>query len=308
MEVQARVQEEGMGLFHIRRGKQDGGMPGKGHGAGQHLAPAAVHISKEEVKISNTFSKCFLEKQQFFTCAVYCSINRRPSPGFGEPGIALSKGSQMFSQLNCQAWKHWIAKRKFSRKLRFLVGICPWWAWQLGVQNTVLLLASSTGTANATAGNHSRLWFLTSKGAGACRGAVLHEQFMMRWISLQHCWEARDVSQAGNSPPRWRRMTGSSCTGSLAPVPPGPAALWEHSMLLSVSVRTALGPRPPESTIGSARSAQQEEILGRVGLWSSTSLSWDSSCLFLAQQQICYGHTACPVYVSLSLSSGWLKL
>lgn len=67
MEVQACVQEKGTGLFLIRTGKQDGGMPGKGHGPGQHLAPTVVHDGKEEVKISNSFRKCFLQKHSCFS-------------------------------------------------------------------------------------------------------------------------------------------------------------------------------------------------------------------------------------------------
>lgn len=43
-EVQACVQEEGMGLFLTRKGKQDGGVPGKGHGPGQHLASAKCQL------------------------------------------------------------------------------------------------------------------------------------------------------------------------------------------------------------------------------------------------------------------------
>lgn len=62
-----------MGLFLIRRGKQDGGMPGKGHRPGQHLAPTAVHVSKEEVKISNYLSKCFLQKHSSFSL-VQCIV------------------------------------------------------------------------------------------------------------------------------------------------------------------------------------------------------------------------------------------
>lgn len=75
LEVQACVQEEGMGLFLIRRGKQDGGMPGKSHGPGQHLAPTVVHASKEEVKISNTFSKCFLQKQSSVSPVQYIAAS-----------------------------------------------------------------------------------------------------------------------------------------------------------------------------------------------------------------------------------------
>lgn len=53
----------------------------------------------------------------------------------------------------------------------------------------------------------------------------------------------------------------------------GPPAASRGLMPLSVRVRTAMGPRPPESTVGSARSAQQEEFLGRVVLWLRTDLS-----------------------------------
>lgn len=96
----------------------------------------------------------------------------------------------MFSQPNWQARKHWIPKRKFLPQLRFLVGTHSPWTQELGVQSTVLLLGLQHRHSKpwgAQQGSHTKLWFLTSKGAGACKGAELHEQFTTRWISLQHC-------------------------------------------------------------------------------------------------------------------------
>lgn len=58
--------------------------------------------------------------------------------------------------------------------------------------------------------------------------------------------------------------------------------------------RVALGPRPAGSRSGSAGSAQQEEFLGRVVLWSRMNTSRDRCRLFLALQQTCYGHATCP--------------
>lgn len=193
------------------------------------------------------FPPVFLPKsiQHFFTQAEYCSINRRLSPGFGEPEITLSEGSQLFFQLNWHAWKHRIPTSKRSRVLHLLVGIglsifprwtqYLWFAYSLlpALQDSCRDLKHRQNTCSGSAlgscrgGSHGSLWSWTRQGAGADKRAVLHEQFTMRWISLQHCWEAWDVCRGGNSLPHWRGMTDSSCTGSLAPVPPGPAALRE---------------------------------------------------------------------------------
>lgn len=75
MKVPACVQEEGMGLCLTRRGKQDGGTLGKGHGPGQHLAPTVVCVSEEEVEISNSFSKCFLQKNSSFSVMQYIAAS-----------------------------------------------------------------------------------------------------------------------------------------------------------------------------------------------------------------------------------------
>lgn len=72
------MQEEAIGLFLIRMGKQDGGVPGKGHRPAQLLAPAKcqfVHVSKEEVKISNSFSKCFLQKHSSLSLEQYIAAS-----------------------------------------------------------------------------------------------------------------------------------------------------------------------------------------------------------------------------------------
>lgn len=237
-----------------KEGSRTVSMSGKGHGPGQPLALTVIHVNKEEMGgIITSFSMHFPQKT--YSGFHSWSILQHQQEAFPWLwGAWESEGSQMFFQLNWHAWKHWMPTSKCSGVLHLLVGYasasppgehCTWSFRTASSQRsntaagTVRCKAPSSSASGKMrcstgepwgggGGRHSSLWSLTNKGGGADKGAVLHEQFTMRWISLRHCWEARDVSRGGNSPPRWRGMTGSSCTGSLAPVPPGPAALRQH--------------------------------------------------------------------------------
>lgn len=170
-------------------------------------------------------------------------------------------------------------KRKFSRELHFLVGICPRWAQQLGVQNTVLLLGLEHRHSKhwgATAGQPQQALVLDRQGCwgmrGSCAARAVYDEvdFTAALLRGARCHPGREFPSSLDKDDRQQlhRLAGPCASRASSPL----RAL-RGSMLLRVRLRTALGPRPPESTIGSARSAQQEEILGRVGLWSRTNLS-----------------------------------
>lgn len=115
------------------------------------------------------------------------------------------------------------------------------------------------------------------------------------WWGGFHCSivERREiVSQGGNSPPHWRGMTGSSCTGSLAPVPPGPAALPEcrkARCCLESGWGQRWVPGHQRAQLALLGQRPRKSFLGRVVLWLRTNLaeiapvySWLSSRFAMA--------------------------
>lgn len=159
-----------------------------------------------------------------------------------------------------------------------------WWASAPGghsswVCKTVLLLGLEGRHSEhwgATAGKPDQALVLDQQGCwgmqGSCAARAVYDEadFTAALLRGARCQPGREFP---SSLERDDRQQLHGLAGPCASRASRPLRALGGSMLPSVRLRTALGPRPPESTIGSAWSAQQEEILGRVGLWSRTNLS-----------------------------------